>query len=118
MIRKIPNVVLRTRIRQPEQKSENPFEWKEVSTHDLFKDTSSIIFSIPGAFTPTCSSNHLPRYEDLFDRIMQSGVDNIYCISVNDAFVMRQWGLSLNINKVQLLPDGNGEFTRKMGKPI
>ena len=74
-----------------------------------------MVFSLPGAFTPTCSSTHLPRYEALYDEIKAQGVDEIICLSVNDAFVMYQWGQHQKAEKVFLLPDGNGEFTRKMG---
>jgi thioredoxin-dependent peroxiredoxin len=70
---------------------------------------------LPGAFTPTCSSTHLPRYEELYDEIKAQGVDDIICISVNDAFVMYQWAQKLGAKKVSVLPDGNGEFTRGMG---
>ena len=74
-----------------------------------------VVFSLPGAFTPTCSTSHLPRYEELYADFKAQGVDRVVCISVNDAFVMFQWGKSQNANNVFLLPDGNGEFTRKMG---
>jgi peroxiredoxin len=74
-----------------------------------------VVFSLPGAFTPTCSTSHLPRYEELYDDFKAQGVDAVVCVSVNDAFVMYQWGLSQKAKNVFLLPDGNGEFTRKMG---
>lgn len=74
-----------------------------------------VVFSLPGAFTPTCSSNHLPRYEELYDEFKALGVDEIVCVSVNDAFVMFKWGREIGAKNVFLLPDGNGEFTRKMG---
>ena len=74
-----------------------------------------VLFSLPGAFTPTCSSNHLPRYEELYDEFKGKGVDELICISVNDAFVMFKWGKEIGSEKTFLLPDGNAEFTRKMG---
>ena len=74
-----------------------------------------VLFSLPGAFTPTCSTSHLPRYEELYEDFKAQGVDAVVCLSVNDAFVMFQWGKSQNAKNVFLLPDGNGEFTRKMG---
>ena len=74
-----------------------------------------VLFSLPGAFTPTCSTSHLPRYEELYEEFKALGVDAVVCLSVNDAFVMYQWGKSQNAENVFLLPDGNGEFTRKMG---
>jgi peroxiredoxin len=73
------------------------------------------VFALPGAFTPTCSSTHLPGYEKHYDELKSLGVDEVYCLSVNDAFVMFQWGKHQGVEKVKLLPDGNGEFTRKMG---
>jgi len=74
-----------------------------------------VLFALPGAFTPTCSSTHLPRYEELYEEFKAQGIDQIICLSVNDAFVMFQWGKQQGAKQVFLLPDGNGEFTRKMG---
>jgi len=74
-----------------------------------------VVFSLPGAFTPTCSSNHLPRYDELYEEFKAQGVDEIICVSVNDAFVMFQWGKHVDNQNIYLLPDGSGEFTRKMG---
>ncbi len=82
---------------------------------NLWRQAGCRLLSLPGAFTPTCSSTHLPRYEELYDEFTALGVDAIICLSVNDAFVMFQWGKGQNATKVSLLPDGNGEFTRKMG---
>ncbi|MEI6986103.1 MAG: peroxiredoxin, partial [Rhodospirillaceae bacterium] len=93
----------------------NPFEWKSVTTDDVFKGKKVILFALPGAFTPTCSTRQLPRYEELYGEFKALGVDAVVCLSVNDAFVMYQWGKSQGVEKVFLLPDGNGEFTRKMG---
>ena len=89
----IPNVVFKARVRDEKIGGPNPFTWKDVSSADLFKGKRAVIFSLPGAFTPTCSSTHLPGYEKLYEEIKSHGVDDIYCLSVNDAFVMRQWGL-------------------------
>lgn len=86
-----------------------------MSTHEIFSSKNVVLFSLPGAFTPTCSTSHLPRFEELYDEFKAQGVDAIICVSVNDAFVMYQWGKSQNAKNVFLLPDGNGEFTRKMG---
>lgn len=74
-----------------------------------------VLFGVPGAFTPACSDSHLPGYEEKFDAFSALGFDRVLCLSVNDAFVMHQWALLRNIEKVTMLPDGNGEFTRKMG---
>ncbi len=111
----VPSVVFKTRIRNDELGGPNPFEWKDVSSDDLFKDKNVVVFSLPGAFTPTCSTSHLPRFEELYSEFQAQGIDAVICISVNDAFVMYQWGKSQNAENVFLLPDGNGDFTRKMG---
>ena len=103
---RVPNVTFRVR--------EN-FEWKNVTTDDVFKDRTVIVFSLPGAFTPTCSSTHLPRYNELAPAFYANGVDSIVCVSVNDAFVMNEWGADQEAENVFLLPDGNGEFTEGMG---
>ncbi len=115
VIEKVPHVVFKTRVRDESVEGPNPYRWQDTTTEDIFAGKKIAIFSLPGAFTPTCSSNHLPRYEELFDEFKALGVDEIYCISVNDAFVMFQWGKQQGAQKVKLLPDGNGEFTRKMG---
>ncbi|MEH6625302.1 MAG: peroxiredoxin [Motiliproteus sp.] len=115
MRNQIPNVVFKTRVRNETLGGPNPFEWKDLSSDDIFKGKNVIVFSLPGAFTPTCSTSHLPRYEKLYEEFKTLGVDAVVCVSVNDAFVMYQWGKSQNSENVFLLPDGNGEFTRKMG---
>jgi len=121
----VPNVTFKTRTRI-ESDEENPFDWKDLTSEDLFKGKRVVIFSLPGAFTPTCSNTHLPGYQAKYEEIKALNVDEIYCLSVNDAFVMRQWGLhqgleedktpgSLGFTKVKLLPDGACHFTRGMG---
>lgn len=112
---RVPDVIFKTRVRNDALGGPNPFEWKDLSTDEVFKGKKVIVFSLPGAFTPTCSTSHLPRYEELYEKFKAEGIDSIVCISVNDAFVMYQWGLSQKAKNVFLLPDGNGEFTRKMG---
>ncbi len=111
----LPDVVFKTRVRNDALDGDNPFEWKDVTTADLFKGKKVVLFALPGAFTPTCSSTHLPGYEAAFEEFKAQGVDAVICLSVNDAFSMYQWGKNLGAEKVFLLPDGNGEFTRKMG---
>jgi thioredoxin-dependent peroxiredoxin len=111
----VPNVTFKTRIRNDAIAGDNPFEWKDLSSDEIFKGKRVVVFSLPGAFTPTCSTSHLPRYEELHDAFRAEGIDQIICLSVNDAFVMYQWGKSQNAENVFLLPDGSGEFTRKMG---
>mgnify|MGYP003959747709 FL=1 len=111
----VPQAIFKTRVRNNAIEGDNPFEWKDLSSDDVFKGKKVVVFSLPGAFTPTCSTSHLPRYEELYDEFKAQGVDTVVCLSVNDAFVMYQWGLSQKAKNVFLLPDGNGEFTRKMG---
>ncbi len=112
---KLPDVVFRTRVRDETVDGPNPFRWQDRTTQDLFGGKKVVLFALPGAFTPTCSSTHLPRYEELYGDFQALGVDDIYCLSVNDAFVMYQWGKHLGAERVKMLPDGSGEFTRKMG---
>lgn len=112
---RVPDVTFKTRVRNDEIEGPNPFEWKDLTSDEIFKNKKVVVFSLPGAFTPTCSTSHLPRYEELYEEFRTEGVDAIVCVSVNDAFVMYQWGLSQNAKNVFLLPDGNGEFSRKMG---
>ncbi|MFE4108254.1 peroxiredoxin [Almyronema epifaneia] len=115
VVKRVPDVVFKTRVRDESVEGPNPFRWQDRTTEDIFGGKRVVLFSLPGAFTPTCSSSHLPRYEELYDEIKAQGVDDIICISVNDAFVMFQWGKQQGAQRVFLLPDGNGEFTRKMG---
>jgi peroxiredoxin len=115
VIDRVPDVVFKTRVRDESVEGPNPYRWEDKTTQDLFGGKKVVVFSLPGAFTPTCSSNHLPRYEELYEEFKGQGVDTIICVSVNDAFVMFQWGQKIGAKNVFLLPDGNGEFTRKMG---
>ena len=111
----VPETTFHTRVRNDAVAGPNPFEWKDLTTDDIFKGKRVVLFALPGAFTPTCSTSHLPRYEELSGEFKRRGVDAIVCLSVNDAFVMYQWGKGQNAEDVFLLPDGNAEFTRKMG---
>jgi len=103
---RVPNVTFRTR-------KDN--EWVDVTTDDLFAGKTVVVFSLPGAFTPTCSSTHLPGYNELAKVFKANGVDEIVCISVNDTFVMNEWAKDQEAENVTLIPDGNGEFTEGMG---
>ena len=90
-------------------------EWTTVTSDDLFVGKNVVVFSLPGAFTPTCSSTHLPRYNELAPVFKQNGIDSIVCISVNDPFVMEEWARDQECENIIMLPDGNGEFTEAMG---
>jgi glutaredoxin-like protein len=102
----IPQVVFRTR---------RSHEWVDISSDEIFKGRTVVVFSLPGAFTPTCSSTHLPRYNQLTPALKQHGVDEVLCVSVNDAFVMNQWQKEQKTDNIIFLPDGNGDFSRAMG---
>ncbi|MFM2303617.1 MAG: hypothetical protein RLZZ135_1027 [Cyanobacteriota bacterium] len=115
VIDRVPDVVFKTRVRDESIGGDNPFKWQDVSSKDIFAGKKVVVFSLPGAFTPTCSTSHLPRYEELYNEFKALGVDEIYCLSVNDAFVMYQWGLKQGAKNVKLLPDGNGDFSKAMG---
>lgn len=111
----IPHTTFKTRVRNDALEGPNPFEWKDQTSDEIFKGKKIVLFALPGAFTPTCSTTHLPRYEELYEELKAQGVDAVVCLSVNDAFVMHQWGVHQGAENVVLLPDGNGEFSRKMG---
>ncbi len=113
--KKLPDVTFKTRVRDDSLGGPNPFTWANRTTADYFGGKRVILFSLPGAFTPTCSTYQLPDFEKLHDAFKAKGIDEIYCISVNDAFVMNAWGKQQGLKNVKLIPDGSGEFTRKMG---
>jgi glutaredoxin-like protein len=103
---RVPNVIFKTRANG---------EFVDRTSDDIFKGKTVVVFALPGAYTPTCSSTHLPRYNELAVALKENGVDEIVCISVNDAFVMDAWKQEQEAQNVTLLPDGNGEFTEGMG---
>ena len=107
--KRVPDVTFRTR---------EDHNWVERSTDDIFAGKSVIVFSLPGAFTPTCSSSHVPRFNQLQPLFAERGIDEIICISVNDAFVMNEWKHAQNADRVTFLPDGNGDFTDGMGQLV
>jgi len=113
--RKIPDVTFRTRVRDESIGGDNPYRWQDMTSDDYFANKRVVLFSLPGAFTPTCSTYQLPDFEKLHGEFKARGIDEIYCLSVNDAFVMNAWGKTQGIKNVKLIPDGSGEFTRKMG---
>lgn len=103
---RVPNVTFRTR-------QDN--QWVDITTDDLFAGKTVVVFALPGAFTPTCSSTHLPGYNQLAAAFKANGVDDIICLSVNDTFVMNEWAKDQEANNLTIIPDGNGEFTEGMG---
>lgn len=116
--RQIPDVTLKTRVRDETVEGPNPFRWQDLNVRDEFAGKKVIVFSLPGAFTPTCSNEQCPNFERLADEFKALGIDGVYCVAVNDAFVMYQWGKNLGLSKIRLLPDGSGNFTRRMGMLI
>ncbi|MEC7933449.1 MAG: redoxin family protein, partial [Pseudomonadota bacterium] len=102
--RSIPDVTLKTRVRDDSVEGPNPFRWQDVRTADLFAGKRAVVFSLPGAFTPTCSTEQCPAFERSSEALKAAGADDVYCVSVNDAFVMYQWGKHLGIRSVKLLP--------------
>ena len=111
----VPNVFFKTRVRDESIGGDNPYRWEIVTTEELFAGKKIVLFSLPGAFTPICSTYQLPRYEELYDEFKKYNVDEVYVLSVNDSFVMNKWLEHLNIKKVKPIPDGSGTFTRLMG---
>lgn len=113
----VPSVIFKTRVRDPNGVGDNPFMWKDVSTFDAFAGKKVLIFSLPGAFTPTCSTYQLPDFEMLYPGFAALGFDDIYCVSVNDSFVMNKWAQMVvegGLQCVKVLPDGSGTFTEGM----
>lgn len=111
----VPQVTFKTRVRDEAVSGENPYRWQDLTSDEIFKGKKVVLFGLPGAFTPTCSSTHAPGYEAKYDEFKALGVDEVICLSVNDAFVMKQWADKLGIQKVFMLPDGNAEFTKELG---
>ena len=115
---KIKNHTFKFRVGDSEEKGGCTFiggEWKDVTTDELFKGKKGVLFSLPGAFTPTCSGQQLPLYDEMYNKFIDKGIDDVYCISVNDAFVMNAWARDLQIKNVKMIPDGCGTFTSNMG---
>jgi len=96
----VPNVTFKTRVRDETVEGSNPFRWQEVTSADIFDGKKVVVFALPGAFTPTCSNSHLPGFEESYDEFRALGVDEIYCLSVNDAFTMFQWGRHQGVEKI------------------
>ena len=120
MLEKLPSVTFKIRATNEFENDdicfmdgENP--WTDVTSDEIFGNKRVLIFSLPGAFTPTCTSQQLPGFDRMFNDLKNLGIDEIYCISVNDSFVMNAWSQKLNVKNIKLIPDGTGEFTKKMG---
>ena len=108
----VPKVTFKTRRETDEAPG---FEWHDLTSEDMFTGKRVVLFALPGAFTPTCSSTHLPGYEMEYDKLKELGMDEVYCLSVNDTFVMNSWMSAQEVSKVKPVPDGAGEFTRRLG---
>ena len=111
----LPEVKFKVRVRDESIGGDNPYKWEEKTTSSFFASKRVVLFSLPGAFTPTCSTFQLPGFEEKYDEIKSLGIDEVYCISVNDSFVMNAWAKSQNLKNVKVIPDGNGQFTQEMG---
>lgn len=112
----VPDVVFKVRVRDASIGGDNPFKWVDMKSADYFAGKRVLVFSLPGAFTPTCSTYQVPGFEEAYTEITEDyDIDEIYVLSVNDTFVMRCWMIDQNIENLKYIPDGNGEFTYKMG---
>lgn len=110
----VPAVVFKTRVRDDSIEGTNPYRWQDVTSYELFANKRVVLFALPGAFTPTCSTFQLPGFEENYEQFKQYGIDEIYCLSVNDSFVMNKWAQDQGLKNVKVIPDGSGEFTSKM----
>tara|TARA_B100000700_G_scaffold295539_1_gene358545 strand:+ start:3532 stop:4074 length:543 start_codon:yes stop_codon:yes gene_type:complete len=111
----IPNdIIFHVRIRDESLGGDNPYKWTTHTTKDYFANKRVLIFSLPGAFTPTCSTYQLPGFEDNYEEILRQNIDEIYCVSVNDSFVMNKWAIDQGIKKVKLIADGSAKLTKEM----
>jgi peroxiredoxin len=115
---RVPEVTFHTRVRDESIEGPNPYRWQDVTTADLFAGKRVVVFSLPGAFTPTCSTYQLPGYDSKFEEFQALGIDEVYCLSVNDSFVMNAWFKQQEIKNVKPIPDGSGEFTYAMGMSV
>jgi peroxiredoxin len=113
--RHVPDVTFKTRVRDESVGGDNPFRWQDLPSREVFEGKRVVLFALPGAFTPTCTTEQCPDYEAAYDDLRAAGADEVYCLAVNDAFVMYQWAKHLGLEKLRLLPDGSGNFTRRMG---
>lgn len=110
----LPAVDFKVRVRDEKIGGPNPYRWEDLSSYDFFGNKKVVIFSLPGAFTPTCSTMQLPGFESNYSKFKELGVDEVYCISVNDSFVMNKWAELQGLENVKVIPDGSGKFTEQM----
>jgi peroxiredoxin len=110
--RPVPDYVFKTRVRDESVAGPNPYRWRDAPASELFGGKRVVVFSLPGAYTPTCSNKQCPGFDLAYDEMRAFGVDEVYCISVNDAFVMHNWAKSLGLKNVKLIPDGSGRGAR------
>lgn len=110
----VPSVVFKTRVRDESIEGPNPYRWEDVNSFDLFGGKRVVLFALPGAFTPTCSTMQLPGYENNYEEFKKLGIDEVYCLSVNDSFVMNKWAQDQGLKNVKVIPDGSGVFTSAM----
>ncbi len=115
--RRVPDVPLRV-LRPQDDQGEGAGQWQSMRADAFFGGRTVLLFALPGAFTPTCSSQHLPRYEELAHALRAAGVDEIACLAVNDPFVMQAWAQDEDVHEVTLLADGNCEFTEALGMAV
>lgn len=115
---RVPSVTFKTRVRDESVGGDNPFRWQDLTSDELFGGKRVVLFSLPGAFTPTCSNEQCPAYERYYGDFKSLGVDDVVCLSVNDAFVMYQWQQKLGTPSIHFVPDGSGKFTRAMGMMV
>lgn len=112
---RLPDVTFHTRVRDEAVGGDNPYRWQDMTTADFFGNKRVVLFSLPGAFTPTCSTYQLPGFEKNAEAFAELGIDAIYCMSVNDSFVMNKWAQGQDLKTVKVIPDGSGQFTRAIG---
>jgi len=114
----LPKVTFKVRVRDESIGGDNPFTWKDFTSDDYFAGKRVVLFSLPGAFTPTCSTYQLPGFEKNYDEFKKLGIDEVYCLSVNDSFVMNQWAKAQGLEHVKVIPDGSLLFTNAMGMNV
>ncbi len=118
--KRVPEVVFKTRVPDSEHGAATnvceagAFSWQDRTTKEIFGGKKVVLFALPGAFTPTCSSTHLPGYDEHFSDFQELGIDEVICLSVNDAYVMNSWAKELGVKNITMLPDGSADFTRGM----